>query len=262
MSCIYKLFMSIMANRLVNYSIDNNFMSSSQKSARPNEGCYEHTYILQSLVLDAKHHQKNLFLAWLDLRNAFGSIPHDVITITLSHLGVPDSVVNLVKNVYTNASTEVRTPTGTTPSIHINAGVKQGCPLSPILFNLCIEIILRVVSTRGHQIGPTKHFNGEISVLAYADDLVIVAKTKEKLQQLLDITSSSADLIGLEFRQDKCASLSMTYSKKYPSNIELNQFCVQTKEIPSLTEHKHYQYLLPIVLGSFLLFMPPLSVLG
>ena len=235
--------MSIMANRLVNYLIDNNFMSSSQKSARPNEGCYEHTYILQSLVLDAKRHKKNLLPAWLDLRNAFGSIPHDVITITLSHLGVTDSVVNLVKNVYTNASTEVRTPTGTTPSIPINAGVKQGCTLSPILFNLCIEIILRAVSMKGHQIGPTKHFNGEISVLAYADDLVIVAKTKEKLQQLLDVASSSADLIGLEFRQDKCTSLSMTYSKKYPSNIELNQFRVQTKEIPSLTEHEHYRYL-------------------
>ncbi len=45
MSCIYKLFMSVMANCLVNYSIDNNYLSSSQKSARPTEGCYEHTYI-------------------------------------------------------------------------------------------------------------------------------------------------------------------------------------------------------------------------
>ncbi|CAB4035547.1 Hypothetical predicted protein [Paramuricea clavata] len=124
MSCIYKLFMSVMAERLVNYSIENNLLSSSQKSARPTEGCYEHTFILQSLVLDAKRHQKNLLLAWLDLRNAFGSVPHDVISVTLSHLGVPDSVVNLVKNVYTNATTEVRTPAGITPGIPINAGVK------------------------------------------------------------------------------------------------------------------------------------------
>jgi hypothetical protein len=223
MSCIYKLLMSIMANRLVTYSINNNFMSPSQKCACPTEGCYEHTYILQSLVLDAKRHQKNIFLAWLDLRNAFGSIPHDVIEITLSHLGIPDSIVNLIKNVYTNASTEVRTPIGSTPSIPIKAGVKQGCPLSPILFNICIEIILCAISLKGHQIGPTKHHNGEISVLAYADDLVIITKTKEKLQQLLDVASSSADLIGLSFRQDKCTLLSMTYNKRYPNNIEMNQ---------------------------------------
>jgi hypothetical protein len=232
MSCIYKLFMSIMANHLVNYSIDNNLLSSSQKSARPTEGCYEHTFILQSLVLDAKRHQKNLFLAWIDLRNTFGSIPHDVITLFLSHLGVPDSVVNLVKNIYTNATTEVRTPNGSTPNIPIHAGVKQGCPLSPIIFNLCIKIILCAISTKGHKIGATKHFNGEISVLAYADNLVIIAKSKEKLQQLLDAASSSADVIGLEFRQDKCASLSMTYSKKSPNNIDINEFRVQAKVIP------------------------------
>ena len=159
MSCIYKLFMSVMAERLVNYSIENNLLSSSQKSARPTEGCYEHTFILQSLVLDAKRHKKNLFLAWLDLRNAFGSVPHDVISVTLSHLGVPDSVVNLVKNVYTNATTEVRTPSGITPGIPINAGVKQGCPLSPILFNMCIEIILHAVSSAGHNNGPVNSFS-------------------------------------------------------------------------------------------------------
>jgi hypothetical protein len=243
MSCIYKLFMSVMAERLVNYSIENKLLSSSQKSARPTEGCYEHTFILQSLVLDAKRHQKNLFLAWLDLRNAFGSVPHDVISVTLSHLGVPDSVVNLVKNVYTNATTEVRTPAGITPGIPINAGVKQGCLLSPILFNLCIEIILRAVSSSGHNIGPVKHYNGEISVLAYADDLVLISRNKDKLQLLLDAASSTADLIGLEFRQDKCASLSMTYNKRCKDNIQLNKLKVHGKVIPALKEHEHYRYL-------------------
>ena len=60
MSCIYKLFMSIIANRLVDFAIVNEFLSDSQKSARPNEGCYEHTFLLQSLLLDAKRLQKNM----------------------------------------------------------------------------------------------------------------------------------------------------------------------------------------------------------
>ena len=45
MSCIYKLFMSVMANRLVNFAIDNDLLSACQKSARPSEGCYEHTFL-------------------------------------------------------------------------------------------------------------------------------------------------------------------------------------------------------------------------
>ena len=103
MSCIYKLFMSVMASRIVMYAIANNLLSYCQKSARPSEGCYEHTFLLQSLVLDAKRLQTHVFLAWLDLRNAFGSVPHDVIETTLSHLGIPPSVVQLIKNVYTDA---------------------------------------------------------------------------------------------------------------------------------------------------------------
>ena len=225
MSCIYKLFMSIMANRLVKYSIDNDLLSTAQKSARPTEGCYEHTFILQSLVLDAKRHQKNLFLSWLDLQNAFGS------------------VVNLVKNIYTDATTEVRTPNGFTPNINILAGVKQGCPLSPILFNLCIEIIIRAISSTGNRIGPVKHYDHEISVLAYADDLVIIAKTKDKLQKLLDVAGQTADLVGLEFRPDKCASLSMVYGKRHCDNIQINVFKVQGNEMPALKEHEHYRYL-------------------
>ncbi|CAB4016365.1 Hypothetical predicted protein [Paramuricea clavata] len=133
-------------------------------------------------------------------------------------------------------------PAGITPGIAINTGVKQGCPLSPILFNLCIEIIICAISTTGH-IGPAKHFNGEISVFAYADDLVLIAKSKEKLQQLLDAASSSANLIGLEFRPDKCASLNMTYDKKFQYNIQLIKFCVQDKDLPVLKEHEHYRYL-------------------
>ena len=147
MSCIYKLLMSVIANRLVSFSINNDILSPSQKSAGPSEGCCEHTFILQSLVSDAQR-IKNLFLAWLDLHNTFSSVPHDVISTTLSHIGIPASLVQLMRNVYTNASTQIRTSDGITPPIPILAGVKQGCPLSPILFNLSIEVILRSINTK------------------------------------------------------------------------------------------------------------------
>jgi hypothetical protein len=73
--------------------------------------------------------------------------------------------------------------------------------------------------------------------------LVIIAKNERKLQQLLDAASTSASLIGLTFRQDKCASISLTYAKKHQNNIEQNDFKVQGRVIPSLSEHEHYRYL-------------------
>ncbi|CAB4029179.1 Hypothetical predicted protein [Paramuricea clavata] len=243
MSCIYKLFMSVIVNRLVNSAVVNELLSDSQKSARPSEGCYEHTFLLQSLFLDAKRLQKNVCLAWLDLHNAFGSVPHDVIKLTLSHLRVPQSLVDLISNVYTGATTVIRTPAGDTSNIPILSGVKQGCPLSPILFNLSVEIILRAVLAKANSIGPAKHHGLPISVLAYADDLVLICRDRKKLQQLLDAAGETATLIGLEFRPDKCASLCVTYSKRVEGNIQLIDFSVQDRIMPALNQHEHYRYL-------------------
>ena len=243
MSCIYKLFMSVIANRLVDFAIHNDLLSHCQKSARPPEGCYEHTFILQSLLLDVKRLQKNVCLAWLDLRNAFGSVPHDVIKLTLSHLGVPQSLVDLIANVYNGASTIVRTPVGDTPSIPILSGVKQGCPLSPILFNLSVEIILRAIMAKSTQINPAKHHGLPISVLAYADNLVLISRDMKCLQQLLDVAGDTATLIGLEFRPDKCASLCTTYSKRVEGNIQHTQFTIPGRNMSILKQHEHYRYL-------------------
>ena len=86
MSVIYKLFMAVWAKRLTRWSIDAGVLSTEQKGARPTEGCYEHTYLLKSLVADARRRKQKLFLAWLDIRNAFGSvliIPSVPLSVTL-----------------------------------------------------------------------------------------------------------------------------------------------------------------------------------
>ena len=235
--------MSIIANRLVDFAIVNELLSDSQKSARPSEGCYEHTFLLQSLLLDAKRLQKNLCLAWLDFRSAFGGVPHNVIRLTLSHLNVPTSLIDLVMSVYTDATTVVCMPAGVTSDIPILSGVKQGCTLSPTLFNLSVEIILRAILAKAKSVGQAKHHGSPVSVLAYADNLVLIARDAKSLQLLLDSTSEVATLIGLAFRQDKCTSLCATYSKRVDGNIQLHDFKVQDHIMPALSEHEHYRYI-------------------
>ena len=75
MSCIYKLLMGIIAKRVTRWSIEPGVLSNEQKSARPAERCYKHTYIMKALVGQARRNKKKLSVAWLDIRNAFGSVP-------------------------------------------------------------------------------------------------------------------------------------------------------------------------------------------
>ena len=211
MSVIYKLFMGVMAKRLTRWSIDAGVLSDEHKSARPLEGCYEHTYLLKSFVADARRRKQKLFLGWLDIRNAFGSVLHAMIRSVLRHIGMPPDLVTLILNAYTGATSVIRTPQGDTPAIPLRAGVKEGCPLSPILFNLCIELIIRMVKAKASKLksGACVYHGSTISCFAYADDVVIIARSAHALQDLLDQASDGATILGLSFRPDKCASLSL-----------------------------------------------------
>ena len=104
--------------------------------------------MLQSIVKDARNNGKILSIAWLDLRNAFGSIPHEAINVTLTHMGLPMDLITLFKDLYTNKSSTFQTNEGLAISTPILTGVKQGCPLSPILFNLTLELLIRAVVAR------------------------------------------------------------------------------------------------------------------
>ena len=139
MLCLYKLLMSILARRMTNHAITNDLLSAEQKSARPSEGCYEHAFLLESIVNDAQRQPRPLSIAWPDLNNAFGSIPHSALNTTLTHMGFPADLVELIRNAYTGATTEVVTSLGKTSSIPIHSGIKQRCPLSTILCNLALK---------------------------------------------------------------------------------------------------------------------------
>ena len=245
MSCIYKLLMGIIAKRLTRWSIDAGILSPEQKCARPTEGCYEHTYILKSLVGQARRNKKKLSVAWLDIRNAFGSVPHAVILSTLRHIGVPVELTSLIMNAYTGAASIFKTPQGDTSAIPIRAGVKQGCPLSPILFNLCIELIIRRVKAAAATLksGSCVHYGSPLSCLAYADDLVIVARNKDALQRLLDAASEAAHIVGFQFRPDKCASLTLTSTPQRATFVTVQDFTIQGHHIPALTKEEPYRYL-------------------
>ena len=115
--------MAVWAKRLTRWSIDAGVLVAEQKSARQTEWCYEHTYLLKSLAADARRRKQKLFLAWLDICNAFGSVPHNTIRSTLRHIGVPPDLVTLIMNAYTGASSVIKTPQGNTNAIPLCAGV-------------------------------------------------------------------------------------------------------------------------------------------
>ncbi|XP_043376100.1 grpE protein homolog 2, mitochondrial isoform X1 [Dermochelys coriacea] len=144
----------------------------------------------------------------------------------------------VIREVYEGCSTTIHSVEGETAEIPIRSRVKQGCPLSPIIFNLAMEPLLQVISN------DTDGFNlhGErVSVLAYADDLVLTADDPENLQHILDATSRAADWMGLRFNAKKCASLHIDVSKR--DSVQATWFQIQGEPIIPLAEGQAYRHL-------------------
>ncbi|GFS38761.1 hypothetical protein TNIN_473201 [Trichonephila inaurata madagascariensis] len=94
-------------------------------------------------IVESKPSKSDLALAWLDLENAVGSIPHELILTSLNAVGVPDSTSKIIASLYTSASSEIRCRPVWSSPIPMKAGLRQGCALSVILFNPSLEQILR-----------------------------------------------------------------------------------------------------------------------
>ena len=103
----------------------------------------------------------------------------------LKEMGIPDHLTCLLRNLYAGQEATVRTGHGTTDRFQIGKRVRQGCILSPCLFNLYAEYIMRNVGLEKAQAG-IKIAERNINNLRYADDTTLMAESEEELKKPLD----------------------------------------------------------------------------
>jgi hypothetical protein len=197
-------------------------------------GCTEHTAVENMIINDAKMKKKNLFILSLDLRDAFGSIPHDLMKINMKKVGIPKPIRKAVMNTYEEAFIDVLTRRGETDNILIDKGVKQRCPLRPTLFNLEIDPSLRYLNKNFKDLGYGLQMVNDIErrvVQAYADDLLIFTETRENLNKLTDAIADFMDYVQIHFNPDKCRIITHNDDKGIESELYLKDENGQDKPV-------------------------------
>ena len=238
---VYKIMAAVLAKRLASWAITNKKISTSQKGFLPMEGCAEHCFLMESLLCDSKRRRKNLRILWLDLKNAFGSVSHDLLWEMMRRLGVPLDFTTLCQEIYSGSSQRVRCEAGWTDDIPITVGIKQGCPLSPLLFNLALEGLLRELARRGTGY---RFENGScVGQLAYADDLCLVAETKEELEEWMEVVTEFTGWSHLSLNVGKCGCLSMINRGSRGRYVEPFSPLYGSEPIPALKWEDTYKYL-------------------
>ena len=120
---------------------------------------------------------------------------------SVQEMGIPDHLTCLLRNLYAGHEATVRTGHGTTDWFQIGKGVRQGCILSPCLFNLYADYIIRNAGLEEAQAG-IKIAGRNISNLRYADDTTLMAESEEKLKSLLNVKEES-EKAGLKLNIQK-----------------------------------------------------------
>ena len=136
------------------------------------------------IIKKAKEFQKNIYLFFIDYAKAFDCVDHSKLWKILKEMGIPDHLTWLLRNLYAGQEATVRTGHGTTDWFQIEKGVSQGCILSPCLFNLYAESIIRNAGLEEAQAG-IKIAMRNINNLRYADNTTLMAESEEKLKSFL-----------------------------------------------------------------------------
>ena len=132
----------------------------------------------------ARKFQKNIYFSFIDNAKAFDCVDHNKLWKILKEMGIPDHMTCLLRNLYAGQEATVRTGNGTTDWFQIGEGVRQGCILSPCLFNFYAEYIMRNAGLEETQAG-INIAGRNINHLRYADDTILMAESEEELKSLL-----------------------------------------------------------------------------
>ena len=116
----------------------------------------------------------------------------------IKEMGIPDHLTCLLRNLYAGQEATVRTGCATTDWLQIGKGVRRGCILSPCLFNLYAEYIMRNAGLDEVQAG-IKIAGRNINNLRYADDITLMAESKEELKSLL-MKVKESEKVGLKLK--------------------------------------------------------------
>ena len=129
-------------------------------------------------IKKASEFWKNIYICFIDYAKAFDCVDHNKLWKTLQEMGIPDNLTCLLRNLYASQEAMVRTGHVTTDRFQIGKGIRQGCVLSPWLFNLYAEYIMQNARLDEAQ-GGIKIARRNINNLKYADGTPLWQKAKK-----------------------------------------------------------------------------------
>ena len=232
-STVCKLFSSVLNKRLVTFIDDNNLLCEEQNGFRRLRACIDHLYVLCTVIRKRKKANKPTYVAFIDFSKAFDSVNHDLLWFKLTQCGIDGKFLRVLQFMYKNISLCVKLHGKFTNWFPSDIGVRQGDVLSPTLFSLFVNDLANEIKQL--QCG-VKLDDMDISILLYADDIVLIAENEKSLQRMLDKLNSWCSSSRLDVN---CAKSQVIHFRK-ENEAETNfEFKIGTSIIQVVNSYKY-----------------------
>ena len=199
-----KIYFGIIAKRTVTFLQRNHYIDESiQKAGVPGiPGCVEHAFSIWEAIQTAKNKKEDLNVVWLDLANAYGSVPHELLMKAMEFFHIPVAVRLLMKRYYDHFQMRFTTEKFTTEWHRLEVGIAAGCTISVIWFILVMEMLLRSTNCTENEAkvkAPKK---------AFMDDVTLLIREEDEMNKVLSRLDELVTWSRMKFKPKKSRSLS------------------------------------------------------
>ena len=222
-----KIFMGILAKRTVAYLQSNGYVDESvQKAGVPGiPGCIEHASMIWDAIQEAKKTKGSLNVVWLDLANAYGSVPHELLMKAMDFFYIPEEVQGIMREYYNNFQMRFSTEDFTTDWHRLEIGIAAGCTISVIWFILVMEMLLRSADCSEEEAkvrSPKK---------AFMDDVTLLTKDVDTMERVLTRLDELITWSRMKFKAKKSRSLTIQKGRQ-----KQQKFTIAGEQMPTVKE--------------------------
>ena len=235
-----KLFAAVLNQRLLAFVLEKGIISKNQLGFMPGNRCSDALIILFNLFNRyCLQNGKYIYACFVDFKKAFDTVPRHILFQKLIMYEITGKFYNSIKNMYIQDFACINTGASLTEKFRINQGVKQGCILSPLLFNIFISDLTKHLDKGGSnpvKIDETTFLNS----LIWADDLLLLSESENGLNKMLanlkDYTKSNLIRVNLE------KTNYMIFNKG--GRLMRRKFMFGDEKVEMATEYKYLGFLL------------------
>ncbi|KAL8614297.1 hypothetical protein ACOMHN_007635 [Nucella lapillus] len=191
----------------------------------------DHIATMRIIIEQSLEWQTPLYNIFVDFQKAFGSIDREVIWKLMQHYGFPPKYIAIIQQLYEDATCRVIHEGKLTDPFQVQTGVRQGCLLSPTIFLMVVDWIMRQ-STAGQKTGIQWTFTKQLKDLEFADDITyLLSHRQQNAQEKLERVAVKAEKIGLRINIGKTEILRINNQQQDPVRLQQEEI----KEVEKFT---------------------------